>query len=302
MGGLTPIDNWTKAEFFFLNPHYPVSISWEGITFGNLRLAFEASKTQDFRLRKQVAAMQSWQASQWGINKPDPATDWGQEWLATIERKLLYWTADKFGMIYPGPSHKEKTKLGYWLVSTWSAPLVYTSHTCDTFLGKCLCDKHTKVINSPATAEGRNILGNILDTVRAHITDGYVGEDYMDENCDFCFEKRDQKLTQSTILMLWRVKGALHRRVTCDKHIQLERTMALEKADGHELYIYPIAAMYSDGVEKQQKVLALHAPNPQAAAYVHSANYTSSDKKTWGSIAINPHARTPVSNHIVRAQ
>lgn len=139
-----------KNQYAFLSNFYQVSITYEGIMYGSVEHAYQASKSFDDKYRKMIATIPGNKAGltkQFGNNvKLRP--DWEKVKIDIME-KLLY---KKFMYLH----------LRYLLLLTKDEDLEEGNHWHDNFWGNCSCKKCKDI-------PGQNILGKLLMKIRKEL-------------------------------------------------------------------------------------------------------------------------------------
>lgn len=129
-----------KGEYHFLDNFYPAPITWEGIIYPTSEHAFQAAKTFDMELRKNIANTSSpFRAKKMGRNV-ELRSDWEECKYRLMEEIVL-------AKFLQNPELQEK------LLATGNAHLEEGNHHADTTWGT-------------VDGKGENWLGKILMSVR----------------------------------------------------------------------------------------------------------------------------------------
>lgn len=146
------IKDFNSSEFAFLSNRFPyntenkyaIYIEFEGIVFTSVEGAYQAAKTIDFTIRKQLQKMNPFEAREFAQkNLLHPRKDWDQV-KENIMRNLVW---QKF---YGNRDLREK------LLATGEAELIKENSDGDTYWGTC-------------NGIGQNRIGIILMDVRAKL-------------------------------------------------------------------------------------------------------------------------------------
>lgn len=138
-----------KDEYRFLSNFYwaPIIDEREGILYPTVEHAYQAYKTDDLSVRKEIAnTMLAGQAKNLGQLIPLP-DDWDQQKVKVISK----WLKKKF----------EIPSLRYLLIATGDATLIEGNHWGDTFWGVC-------------NDVGENMLGRMLMQLRHNLINDYI--------------------------------------------------------------------------------------------------------------------------------
>ena len=132
-----------KGAYHFLDNFYPAPVTWEGMEYPTSEHAFQAAKTLDVELRKQIANDPSpFHAKKMG-RSVDMRADWEERKYDIMKEIVLA----KFC---------QHPKLAQKLLATGDAPLEEGNHHGDTTWGT-------------VDGQGKNWLGIILMLVREEI-------------------------------------------------------------------------------------------------------------------------------------
>ena len=150
--------NSFSNEYQFLSNFYNAEVVHEGITYRNSEAAFQAAKTKDFRLRRELSELNPSQAKLKGrhINlRPD--------WEEVKDNIMYEIVKDKF---------TRNPNLKKLLLRTNSDILIEGNWWHDNYWGDCHCEKCQN-------KEGKNTLGLILMRVRDEIRTEAFKAEYM---------------------------------------------------------------------------------------------------------------------------
>lgn len=137
-----------KNEHRFLSNFWPCEINYEGINYSSVEHAYQAAKTDDIIIKKQIANLSTpGKAKRFGNNiiqiKEFPNTK------ITIMNKLV------------NMKFSNDIKLLQMLLDTKDEFIVEGNTWHDNFWGSCYCDR--------CGNQGRNVLGKILMLVRDNL-------------------------------------------------------------------------------------------------------------------------------------
>lgn len=137
-----------RGEYFFLSNFSPFEFTWDGVDYPTLEHIYQASKTEDLTLRRDIArAGTPGKAKRLGRSVP-LRPDWDRIKLKVMHELLLI----KFGntnKFYPEMRDK--------LLATGDAMLIEGNNYGDTYWGVCM-------------GAGHNMLGALLMLVRSEIS------------------------------------------------------------------------------------------------------------------------------------
>lgn len=144
-----------KNQYKFLSNFYQVSVSFEGVVYGSVEHAYQASKSFDDKYRKMISSIPGNKA---GLTKRFGGKvvlrqDWDKVKVG-IMKKLLY---KKFMYLH----------LRYLLLLTQDEDLEEGNHWHDNFWGDCKCKKCE---NKP----GQNNLGKLLMEIRKELREDKI--------------------------------------------------------------------------------------------------------------------------------
>lgn len=138
------IDQFTGRNYFLSN-YYPCNVPYMGINFANSEAAFQAAKTYNRSLQKEMACLPAKGAKKLGrkiILRPDWEQVKDQVMKEVVFKKFFY-----------------NFDLRVSLLETGDALLIEGNYWHDNYWGACTCEK---CINKPA----QNKLGMIVMEVR----------------------------------------------------------------------------------------------------------------------------------------
>ncbi|MGX6604791.1 NADAR family protein [Micromonosporaceae bacterium Da 78-11] len=138
-----------RGPYAFLSNFHPAPLIWEGITYPTSEHAFNAGKTLDPDVRRQIAAAVTPQQAKTMGRAVKLRPLWDASVRYEVMREVL-WT--KF------TSHPGRIDA---LLGTGDAELVENNHHHDMHWGRCLCSRHNGV--------GDNHLGRLLMELRAKL-------------------------------------------------------------------------------------------------------------------------------------
>jgi len=138
-----------RTPYFFLSNFYPYSISYEGITYPSNEHAYQAAKSLDDGVRKEIMRCGSAAAAKKMGQQVILRPDWNQIKLKVMEDLV------RAKFLSPGVA----LKFSLW--NTGDALLIEGNYWHDRYWGQCFCAKHNW--------EGENHLGEILMKVRGEI-------------------------------------------------------------------------------------------------------------------------------------
>lgn len=132
-----------KGEFHFLSNFYPAPIFWEGIQYPTSEHAYQAAKSLDARVRREVADLKT----------PGMAKKFGKTVALRSD-----WEDVKVSIMYDIVNEKflQNTNLRKMLLDTKGFYLEEGNVWNDRFWGVC-------------KGQGKNILGEILMSVRTNL-------------------------------------------------------------------------------------------------------------------------------------
>lgn len=288
-----PLVEW-YADLSWLNPNHGIPIFFQSKMYPSVRNAFEATKFPNPRDREWLETVGPWQAAKACLEMPVDA--YRGEWESKINDWLLYFLAQKFGLVRLTKNSRQSVLMGYWLACTSPRPLVYTNCACDTVLGKCFCRTHSEV-KIAGYGCGSNLIGQLMEGVRTKLSPPRHIDDLMGLDCDWCFNnKRHHKSTVATSMMIWTQSGQIHRRAVCERHRGIYSKEASIHADNDEHFTFAVEETpdpdknFSFTWRKQSTAaLVTHSnirPAPPgwspSSSSSWSSNWSNTDKTTWG--------------------
>jgi len=139
--------NGFQGEYRFLSNFYPVTITFEGLTYESSEAAYQANKSEDENIRKEFT----------GINARD-ARNKGRQIVIRQD-----WEAEKLNVMYKILRAKftQSNRMRTALIDTKDLQLIETNYWYDEFWG---------VYNG----KGLNHLGRLLMIVRDEIKEGII--------------------------------------------------------------------------------------------------------------------------------
>lgn len=244
-------------QYEFLAPRYRIKIPYEGIEYPSLYHAFEASKTDNDNIRKQIAA------APLGMLKeasPITSTKWG--WHGpTILKDLLFL---KFGVTSIGDAD-ERMILQKKLVGTGFARLIWGNTEHDNYYGYCNCKKEPCLSSTP-----KNVLGYALEATRKIIRERLESLNNIYQKCE-CGKDATKRILWSS----WWIPKLTP---SCEGCLMKTLKVCMDAGDGY-LTFYPLTEADSvlDSVVPNSVAVATVKPEaPKTTTYHHGMH------QSWG--------------------
>ena len=134
-----------RNELWFCSNFYPCQVEFENITYPSSEHAFQAAKTLDLKIRKQIRDLEKAGDTKKMGHTIKLREDW-EEVKVDVMKKILI---NKF---------KKDSELWLKLKATGTKTLVEYNEWHDNFFGSCTCVK--------CGNKGKNVLGMLLMDIR----------------------------------------------------------------------------------------------------------------------------------------